>query len=118
MQSAAVDVTPAREEEGMILVMGYMKFAAGEGSKVAPLLADHAKVVAAEDGCEFYSFAFDAADPDLVRIAERWSDAKALAAHGQAPHQKAFGRTLRDFKMEGIKVDAWEGDYSRNLIGG
>ena len=102
----------------MIVVMGHMKFAAGEGARVAPLLASHAAEVAKEEGCELYSFAFDAADPDLVRIAERWTSSEALAAHGQAPHQKAFGRSLRDFTMDGVKVDAWNGEYWRNLIGG
>ena len=102
----------------MIIVMGHMKFATGEGAKVAPLLAAHAAEVMTEEGCETYSFAFDAGDPDLVRIAERWASAEALAAHGAAPHQKAFGRALRDFKMEGVTVDAWNGEYWRNLIGG
>ena len=102
----------------MIVVMGHMKFAAGEGARVAPLLAAHMAEVATEEGCELYAFSFDAADPDLVRIAERWASPEALAAHGVAPHQKAFGRALRDFKMEGVKVDAWTGEFWRNLIGG
>lgn len=101
----------------MILVMGHMKFAAGEGARVAPLLAEHMRAVAAEEGCEHYSFAFDAADPDLVRISERWASAEALGAHGQAAHQKAFGRALREFRMEGISVKAWEGEAWRTLIG-
>ena len=100
----------------MIIVMGHMKFAAGEGAKLATLLTDHAATVAQEDGCEHYSFAFDAADPDLVRISERWATAEALAAHGQAPHQKEFGRALRAFTMEGISVEAWTGDPWRKLI--
>lgn len=102
----------------MILVMGHMKFASGEGAKAAALLADHMRSVAAEEGCEHYSFAFDAADADLVRISERWASPEALAAHGAAQHQKAFGRALRAFTMDGIKVDAWEGGFWRNLIGG
>ena len=102
----------------MIVVMGHMKFAAGEGARVAPLLAAHAAEVMTEAGCELYAFSFDAADPDLVRIAERWATPEALAAHGAAPHQKAFGRSLRDFKMDELKVDAWTGEFWRNLIGG
>ena len=101
----------------MILVMGHMKFAAGEGARLAPLLAEHMRAVAAEEGCEFYAFSFDAADPDLVRVAERWASPAALAAHGQAPHQKAFGRSLREFTMEGISIKAWEGEAWRTLIG-
>lgn len=101
----------------MILVMGHMKFAAGEGAKLAPLLADHMTAVAAENGCELYAFSFDAADPDLVRVAERWSSREALATHGGQPHQKAFGRSLRDFTMESISIKAWEGEHWRTLIG-
>ncbi len=101
----------------MILVMGHIQFATGESARVASLLAGHMRAVAAEEGCEHYSFAFDAADPDLVRIAERWASPEALAAHGQAPHQKAFGRALRDFKVEAISVKAWEGEAWRTLIG-
>ncbi|HEU0043714.1 putative quinol monooxygenase [Sphingomonas sp.] len=102
----------------MIIVMGHMKFAIGEGAKVAPLLAAHAEAVMQEEGCETYSFAFDAGDPDLVRIAERWTSADALAAHGAAPHQREFGRALRAFTMENIRVDAWNGEFWRTLIGG
>lgn len=102
----------------MIIVMGHMKFAAGEGARAASLLAAHAAQVMTEEGCELYAFSFDAADPDLVRIAERWASADALAAHGAAPHQREFGRALRAFQMEELRVDAWNGEFWRTLIGG
>ena len=101
----------------MIFVMGHIKLASGDGEKARALFADHMAAVAAEDGCDHYSFAFDAADPDTVRIAERWTGEAALAAHGQAPHQKAFGRSLRDFTVESISVMAYNGEYWRTLIG-
>lgn len=101
-----------------ILVMGTIKLGAGEGAKAAKLFADHAVQVKAEEGCEEYSFAFDAADPDLVRVAERWASPEALAAHGGAEHQKAFGRALRAHAPSAMKIDAWEGGFWRNLIGG
>ena len=101
----------------MILVMGHIKVAAGEGARLQDILAAHMAQVAEEDGCEHYSFAFDAADPDTIRIAERWASPEALAAHGQADHQKAFGRKLRDFTVESINVKAWNGEFWRTLIG-
>ena len=101
-----------------ILVMGTIKLGDGEGAKAAKLLADHAVTVKTEDGCEEYSFSFDAADPDLVRVAERWASAEALGAHGQADHQKAFGRALREHAPSAMKIDAWDGEHWRNLIGG
>ena len=101
----------------MILVMGQMRFPAGGAAAARALLADHMAAVAQEDGCEFYSFAFDAADPDLVRIAERWASPEALAAHGGAPHQKAFGRALRDHQVSEVNVKAWDGQFWRTLVG-
>ena len=102
----------------MIIVMGQMRFAAGEGAKAAPLFAAHAATVMTEEGCELYAFSFDAGDPDLVRVSERWASAEALAAHGQAEHQKAFGRSLRQFTISDTRIDAWNGEFWRTLIGG
>ena len=102
----------------MIIVLGHIRFAAGDGARARELLQQHMVAVAAEEGCEAYSFAFDAADPDLVRVAERWASADALAAHGAQPHQKEFGRALRAFTIEDIRVDGWEGEHWRTLIGG
>jgi quinol monooxygenase YgiN len=101
-----------------ILVMGHVKLAKGEGERARPILTEHMAAVAQEEGCEEYTFSFDATDPDLVRVAERWASAEALAAHGQAEHQKAFGRRLREFTVESSRVDAWDGQFWRNLLGG
>ena len=99
-----------------ILVMGTIKLGDGEGAKAARLLADHAAASRAEDGCEEYCFACDASDPDLVRVAERWASPEALAAHGAADHQKAFGRALRGHGPSAMAVDAWDGQHWRKLI--
>ncbi|KQT31755.1 hypothetical protein ASG29_07500 [Sphingomonas sp. Leaf412] len=101
-----------------IILMGTIQLAAGEGAKAATLLADHAAVVRTEEGCEEYAFSFDAADPDTIRVAERWASPEALAAHGQADHQKAFGRALRAHAPQGMHIDAWDGTFWRNIIGG
>jgi quinol monooxygenase YgiN len=84
----------------MILVMGHIKLATGEGAKIADTLVAHMAACAAEDGCEFYNLALDLVDPDLIRISERWASPAAIAAHGEAEHQKAFGRALRGFTIE------------------
>ena len=100
-----------------ILVMGHIKTAPGDAARMTDLLTAHMKATAAEAGCEHYNFAFDAADPDTIRISERWEDTGALAAHGAADHQKAFGRALRDFKIVEVSVKAWDGAFWRTLIG-
>lgn len=101
----------------MILVMGHIKVATGEAAKLKDILAAHMARTAQEDGCDHYSFAFDAADPDTIRISERWATPEALGAHGQADHQKAFGRELRNYTVESIGVKAWDGTFWRTLIG-
>ena len=101
----------------MILVMGHIKLAAGEGAKIADTLVAHMAACAAEDGCEFYNLALDLVDPDLIRISERWASPAAIAAHGEADHQKAFGRALRGFTIEQISVKAYDGSFWRTLMG-
>ena len=100
-----------------ILVGGHLRIGDGEAERLRPLLVEHARACSAEEGCDFYRVAFDAADPTLIRIQERWASAEALAAHGEREHQKAFGRALRDFDIREVKVDAWEGAHWRTLIG-
>lgn len=100
----------------MIIVMGHIGLGEGEGERARALLTRHMADVAAEEGCEHYGFAFDATDPDLVRVAERWASREALAAHGAAPHQKAFGRALQAHGVREIAVDAYEGSFARKLI--
>ena len=102
----------------MILVTGQIKLGAGEGEKARALLAKHMADCNAEDGCEFYVFSYDVNDPDLVRISECWTGPEAIAAHGQLPHQKAFGRALQAHGPTEVRVEGWRAEHWRTLIGG
>ena len=44
----------------------------------------------AEDGCETYSYGFDAKDEALVRVFEVWRDRAAIEAHFKVPHMAAW----------------------------
>jgi quinol monooxygenase YgiN len=98
-----------------ILVMGHIRLGKGEGAKAAQLLADHVVKVRAEEGCEHYAFGFDVADPDVFFVQERWATPDALAAHGEAEHQKAFGRALRDHAPSERVIQLWNGEHWRDL---
>ena len=100
-----------------IIVLGHIRVASGEGVKLRDLLVDHMDASNAEDGCDYYNFAYDAGDPDLIRISERWASAEALDAHGVADHQKEFGRKLAAFDILDISVKAWDGAFWKTLIG-
>ncbi len=57
----------------------------------------------AEDGCETYSYGFDAMDESLVRVFEVWRDRAAIEAHFQAPHMapwRAAGTELGVFERK------------------
>jgi len=100
-----------------IIVLGHIRAGSGEGVKLRDLLVGHMAATNAEQGCEFYNFAYDAGDPDLIRVSERWASAEALAAHGVADHQKAFGKSLGAFDIKEISVKAWDGAFWKTLIG-
>lgn len=100
-----------------ILVLGHIKTAPGDAARIKDLLVAQVARVEQEEGCELYAFSFDVADPDVIRIAERWTTEDALAAHGHAEHQKAFGRALRDLGIVDMSVKTWEGSFSRTLMG-
>lgn len=100
-----------------IIVLGHIRAGAGEGEKLRGLLVEHMATTNAEDGCEFYNFAYDLGDPDLIRISERWTSEEALAAHSVADHQKALGERLRAFDIREISVKGWNGQFWRTLIG-
>ena len=100
-----------------IIVMGHIKTVPGDLAKMTELLAAHVEKVRAEEGCELYAFAVDVADPDLLHISERWASVEALGAHGEAPHQTAFGRARGDFGIVDFSVKAWDGTFWRTLRG-
>ena len=57
----------------------------------------------AEDGCETYSYGFDARDEGLVRVFEIWRDQAAIEAHFKAPHMapwRAAGAELGVFERK------------------
>ena len=90
-----------------VLLAGDIRMAPGQAAAARAMLAEHMAVVATEEGCEFYSFAFDAAEPDTIRISERWASAAALAAHGRQPHQLAFREALKAFAPLEVTTQAW-----------
>lgn len=100
-----------------IIVTGHIQLGQGQGERLRDTLVAHAAATGAEQGCERYGFAFDCGDADLIRISERWASPEALAAHGRADHQRAFGRALREFEIKAISVKAWDGAFWKTLIG-
>ena len=89
----------------MLLIEGWLKLATGEFDKVADQARAMVEATNQEEGCLHYSFARDVADPDLIRISERWASEEALGAHSASAHMAAFQQAMGTVKTEG--ADLW-----------
>ena len=86
-----------------VIVAGTIRVPPGNIERLRPHM--HAMLAAsrAEDGCETYSYGFDAKDEGLVRVFEIWRDQAAIEAHFKAPHMapwRAAGAELGVFERK------------------
>lgn len=100
----------------MLLIEGWLKLATGEFSKVADQARAMVEATNAEAGCLHYSFAQDIADPDLIRISERWESQEALAAHSASAHMAAFNRAMGGVQREGADLRLYTAEEVRKLM--
>lgn len=100
----------------MLLIEGWLKLAKGEFEKVREQGIAMVKATNAEAGCLHYSFAQDIADPDLIRISERWESQEALGAHMASPHMAEFNRAMGSVQREGADLRLYSADEVRKLM--
>ena len=101
----------------MLLIEGWLKLATGEFDKVADQAQAMVKATNEEEGCLHYSFSRDIADPDLIRISERWASQEALAAHSASAHMAAFNKAIGGAQIQDVSVNAWTAEHWRTLMG-
>ena len=102
----------------MIIVTGQARFADGEIPRIRDALERNVAATRAEAGCGHYAYAVDISDPNLLHIAEEWSDEEAIAAHMAAPHMAELMGALGNAKLETISVNAYEAHFLKTLLGG
>ena len=102
----------------MIIVEGWVRMTSAteidrlRGAAVEMMRATKA----VEPGCLDYAYALDLAEPDLLRVIERWIDDAALTAHFATPHMAAFNQALAGAKIAAASVKAYAGDEARTLV--
>lgn len=101
----------------MIMVEGWIKFAPGEVERLRPAAAKMMEATRAEAGCHTYAFSADLADPDTMRIAERWESQDAINAHLATPHMAEFNKAVGGAKILGISLKSYEASFLRTLMG-
>ncbi len=100
----------------MLIIEGWLHFAPGESDKIAEAARIMVEATHQEEGCLHYSFARDMANPDILRIAERWTDDAALDAHLTSPHMAAFGAGLAQVERIGADIRLYNGDEVRRIM--
>ena len=102
----------------MIIVTGEARFGDGEIERLKPALETNIQATRAEAGCARYAYAVDIADPNLLHIAEEWSDEEAIAAHMAAPHMAELMGALGSAELEAISINAYEAHFLKTILGG
>jgi quinol monooxygenase YgiN len=102
----------------MIIVTGQARFADGEIARITEALEKNVAATRAEAGCARYSYSVDISDPNLLHIAEEWSDEEAVAAHMAAPHMAELMGAIGSAKLETISVRAYEAHFLKTILGG
>jgi len=100
----------------MLLIEGWIKLGAGEFAKVRDGALAMVKATNEEEGCLHYAFAQDIADPDLIRISERWESQEALAAHSASAHMGVFNKAMAGVVREGADLWLYSAEAVRKLI--
>ncbi|MEQ1495071.1 MAG: putative quinol monooxygenase [Novosphingobium sp.] len=100
----------------MFLIEGWIKLASGEFDKVANQARAMVTATNEEDGCIHYSFSRDIADPDLIRISERWTSESAMASHMASAHMAAFNQAMGSVKLEGADLRLYSAEELRKLM--
>jgi quinol monooxygenase YgiN len=112
-----IDQRVPQNSASRVIVMGSVRLALGEIERVAESMRLQVEATRAENGCEHYSFARDAIEPDLLHIAESWRDDDALSAHFTTPHMATFNAVLTGAKLLGVSVKAYGAAGVRTLMG-
>lgn len=100
----------------MLIIEGWLKLAAGEFDKVTDAARAMVAATLQEEGCLTYAFSRDINDPDLIRIAERWETAEALAAHGKSAHMAEFNKAMGSVTREGAELWLYSGEAVRRIM--
>ena len=101
----------------MIIVEGWVRMrSATEIDRLRSAAVEMMRATKAEPGCLDYAYALDLAEPELLRVIERWTDDAALAAHFTSPHMATFNQVLVGGQIVAASVKAYVGDEVRTLV--
>ena len=102
----------------MIIVKGEVRFGEGEIARLKDEFAANIAATRAEAGCGKYAYSVDLLDPNLLHVAEEWSDEEAIDAHMQSSHMAKLGAALGTAKIEAMRIDGYRAEFLKTIMGG
>ena len=99
----------------MLVIAGTVRVPPEALPRFLPKMLAMLSASRAEDGCETYSYGFDARDEGLIRVFEIWRDAAALDAHTKAPHMAPWRAAGAELGVFDRKLSLYEVASERPL---
>jgi quinol monooxygenase YgiN len=93
----------------MIGIAGYIRVPSSARADLERHIRSYVPACRAERGCRLFTLAFDALQPEFLRVFEVWDDDEALKAHVESGHETAWREACR-------QLGAGEHDLSRYEI--
>jgi quinol monooxygenase YgiN len=98
-----------------VIVGGTVRVPTENIERLRPHMLTMLAASRAEDGCETYSYGFDAKDEGLVRVFEVWRDRAAIEAHFTAPHMAPWRAAGAELGVFDRKLSLYEVASERAL---
>ncbi len=94
----------------MLLIVGTVRIPAQHHTAALPAMKTMLEATRAEDGCNFYCFAQDVLDPELLHISEGWRDGSALKAHAESAHMAVWRKEGAGFGIGERNLKLYKAD--------
>jgi quinol monooxygenase YgiN len=82
-----------------VIIAGTMRVPPEQVEALKPHMAEVMAETRKEEGNIDYAFSFDASDPGLVRLFEKWTDAAKLGPHSKSAHIAKYREACAGFAM-------------------
>jgi quinol monooxygenase YgiN len=101
----------------MIIVEGWVRMDSAHLESLRAAAVDMMRATReSEPGCLDYAIAIDLAEPNLLRIVERWTDEAALSAHFATPHMAAFNQAMAGAAIQRASVKVYNAQEVRTVM--
>ena len=78
----------------MIVVNGIIESSSEDIATLKEMLIEMETVTRQETGCLDYAFSTEMANPQILRLTEKWDTLESLQAHFTMPHLQAFQEAI------------------------